>query len=119
MLWFLLIALVLDVVLSDDGCLHCLRTIYLDYLVPHCEANLALPDVTASSAQPAQDAVEHSLHLLVPEEVDDGVDEGVALSQHQAVLLVAQHLARVTPQAVKKQHHQARCPADHKTTCRV
>lgn len=37
----------------------------------------------------AQDLLEGPPHVLVPEAVDDGVDEGVALCQHQTVFLGA------------------------------
>lgn len=77
----------------------------------------AVAVAAASPEQAAQDLLEGPPHVVVPEGVDDGVDEGVALGQHQAVLLVAQHLALVAAQAVEQQHHQARSPADHKTTC--
>lgn len=65
----------------------------------------------------AQDFQEGGPHVFVSERVDDGVDEGIALGQHQAVLLVAQHLALVTAQAVEEQDHQTRRPAEHKTAC--
>lgn len=71
----------------------------------------------APPAQEAQDLLEGPPHVVVPEGVDDGVDEGVALGQHQAVLLVAQHLALFAAQAVEQQNHQAGCPTDHKKTC--
>lgn len=66
----------------------------------------------------AQDVLEGRPHVFVPEAVDDGIDEGVALGQHQAVLLVAQHLALVAAQTVQQQHHQAGRPAEHKAACR-
>lgn len=65
----------------------------------------------------AQDFLEGPPHVFVPEAVDDGVDEGVALGQHQAVLLVAQHLALVAAQTVQQQHHQAGRPAEHEAAC--
>ncbi len=74
--------------------------------------------VATPPAQAAQDILEGPPHVFVPEAVDDGIDEGVALGQHKAVLLVAQHLTRVTTQAVEQQHHQARRPAEHETACR-
>lgn len=77
----------------------------------------AVAVAAASPEQAAQDLLEGPPHVVVPEGVDDGVDERVALGQHQAVLLVAQHLALVAAQAVEQQHHQAGSPADHKTTC--
>lgn len=72
----------------------------------------------AALAQEAQDLPEGPPHVLVPEGVDDGVDQGVALGQHQAVLLVAQHFALLAAQAVQQQHHQAGSPADHKPAWR-
>lgn len=72
----------------------------------------------APPAQAAQDLLEGPPHVLVPEGVDDGVDEGVALGQHQAVLLVAQHLALVAAQAVEQQHDQAGRPAEHEQAWR-
>ena len=87
------------------------------YLVLQGEAGHRLATAAlVPPAQAAQDAPEGPAHVLVPEGVDDGVDEGVALGQHQAVLLVAEHLA-VAVQAVQQQHHQARRPADHKAAC--
>lgn len=74
--------------------------------------------VAVPPAQVAQDVPEGPPHLFVPEGVDDGIDKGVALGQHQAVLLVAQHLTLLTAQTVKQQHHQAGRPAEHKTACR-
>lgn len=65
----------------------------------------------------AQDLQEGGPHVFVPERVDDGVEEGVALGQNQAVLLVAQHLTQLAAQAVQQQDHQARRPAEHKTAC--
>lgn len=74
--------------------------------------------VATPSAQAAQDVPEGPPHVSVPEGVDDWIDEGVAFSQYQAVLLVAQHLAHVTAQTVEQQNHQAGRPAEHKTACR-
>lgn len=54
----------------------------------------------ASPAQEAKDLLEGPPHVSVPETVDDRVDEGVALSQHQAVLLVAKHLTLFAAQTV-------------------
>lgn len=73
--------------------------------------------VLALSSPPtqAQELHEGPPHVLVPEAVDDGIDEGVALSQDQEVLFVEQHLTHVAVKAVEKQHHQAGRPADHKT----
>lgn len=65
----------------------------------------------------AQDVQEGGPHVLVPQRVDDGVDEGVALGQNQAVLLVAQNLALVTAQAVQQQDHQAGRPAEDEAAC--
>lgn len=67
----------------------------------------------------AQDFQEGGPHVFVSERVDDGVDEGIALGQHQAVLLIAQHLTLVTAQAVQEQDHQTRRPAEHETACQV
>lgn len=44
--------------------------------------------VAAALARVAQDLLEGPPHVIVPEGVDDRVEEGVALSQHQEVLLV-------------------------------
>ena len=88
------------------------------YLLLHAgEAGRRLPAAVPPTRE-AQDALEGPPHVLVPEGVDDGVDEGVALGQHQAVLLVAEHLAAVAAQAVQQQHHQAGCPADHEAACK-
>lgn len=65
----------------------------------------------------AQDVQEGGPHVLVPQRVDDGVGEGVALSQDQAVLLVAEHLTRDAAQAVQQQDHQARRPAEDEAAC--
>lgn len=65
----------------------------------------------------AQDFQKGGPHVFVSERVDDGVDEGIALGQHQAVLLIAQHLTPVTAQAVQEQDHQTRRPAEHETAC--
>lgn len=73
--------------------------------------------VAATPAQAAQDLLEGAPHVFVPEGVDDGVDEGVALGQHQEVLLVEQHLALFTAQTVEQEHDEAGRPADHKTAC--
>lgn len=72
----------------------------------------------AASEDAAQDLLEGPPHVLVSETVDDGVDEGVALGQHQAVLLVAQHLALFAAEAVQQQNDQTRRPADHETACK-
>lgn len=61
--------------------------------------------VAITSAQAAQDVPEGPPHVSVPEGVDDWIDEGVAFGQYQAVLLVAQHLARVTAQTVEQKNH--------------
>lgn len=53
------------------------------------KVNGAVAVASASPAQAAQDLLEGPPHVVVPEGVNDGVDEGVALGQHQAVLLVA------------------------------
>lgn len=79
---------------------------------------VALVLAAAPPEQAAQDLLEGPPHVFVPERVDDGVDERVALGQHQAVLLVAQHLAPLAAQAVEQQHDQARRPADHEAACR-
>lgn len=71
--------------------------------------------VATSPAKEAQDLLEGPPHVFVPKRVDDGVDEGVALGQHQAVLLIAQHFTLVTAQTIEQQHDQAGRPADHKT----
>lgn len=76
-----------------------------------CALFLALPGAAA------QDLQEGGPHVFVPERVDDGVEEGVALGQDQAVLLVAQHLTGVAAQAVQQQDHQARRPAEHEAAC--
>lgn len=73
--------------------------------------------VSVQFAQTAQDILEGPPHISVPEAVDDGIDKGVAFSQYQEVLLVAQHLALITTQTVEQQHHKARRPAEHKTAC--
>lgn len=65
----------------------------------------------------AEDVQEGGPHVLVPQRVDDGVDQGVALGQHQAVLLVAQNLALVAAQTVQQQDHQARRPAEDEAAC--
>lgn len=66
----------------------------------------------------AQDVFEGVAHVLVPVGVDDGVHEGVALGQHQEVLLVGQDFAGFT-QTVQEQQHQPRRPAHHETSCRT
>lgn len=71
-----------------------------------------------SPAQAAQDLLEGPPHVIVPEGVNDGVEEGVALCQHQEVLLVEQHLTLNTAQAVEQKHNQAGRPAEHKEACR-
>lgn len=76
------------------------------------------PVAAPPTAQAAKDFLEGIPHVLVPEGVDDGVDEGVALGQHQAVLLVAQHLALFAAQTVEQQHDQAGRPAHHEAACR-
>lgn len=73
--------------------------------------------VTVASPDAAHDSLEGFPHVFIPERVDDGVDKGVALRQHQAVLLIAQHSAPVTAQTVQQQHDQAGRPADHKAAC--
>lgn len=74
--------------------------------------------VPAAPARVAQDLLEGPPHVIVPEGVDDRVEEGVALGQHQEVLLVEQHVT-FTAQTVEQQQDQAGRPADHKTACRV
>lgn len=69
--------------------------------------------VGSASAQAAQQILEGPPHVLVPERVDDGVDEGVALGQHQAVLLVSQHVALCAAQTVQEQKHQPGGPTQH------
>lgn len=76
---------------------------------------VALPVASSPAQTTQQDLLEGIPHLFVPEGVDDGIDEGVALGQHQEVLLVDQHPTLYTLQAVEQQHHQAGRPADHKT----
>lgn len=71
----------------------------------------------APPAHAAQDLLEGPPHVVVPEGIDDGIEEGVALGQHQEVLLEDQHHTLLTAQTVEQQHHQARRPADHKTAC--
>lgn len=73
--------------------------------------------VAVPLAQAEQDIPEGLPHFFVPEGVDDGIDEGVALSQHQGVLLIAQHLTLLAAQTVEQQNHQAGRPAEHKTAC--
>lgn len=68
-------------------------------------------------AQEAQNLLEGPPHVAVSEAVDDGVDERVALGQHQEVFLVDQHVAFGTVQTVEQQQHEAGCPADHKQAC--
>lgn len=85
------------------------------YLVLHgVEVHPRAADVLLEpGVEEAEDLLEGPPHVAVSEGVDDGVDQGVALGQHQAVLLVAQHLALVAAQAVQQQHHQAGRPAQH------
>lgn len=73
--------------------------------------------IAALWAQAAQDLLEGLPHVIVPEGVDDGIDEGVTLGQYQAVFLEAQHLAHFAGQTIKQQHYQARCPAENKEAC--
>lgn len=74
--------------------------------------------VTAPPARVAQDLLEGPPHVIVPEGVDDRVEEGVALGQHEEVLLVEQHHALFTAHTIEQQQDQARRPADHKAACR-
>lgn len=74
--------------------------------------------LAAPLAWVAQDLLEGPPHVIVPERVDDRVEEGVALGQHQEVLLVEQHHTLFTAHTVEQQQDQARRPADHKTACR-
>lgn len=75
--------------------------------------------VAAALARVAQDLLEGPPHVIVPEGVDDRVEEGVALGQHQEILLVGQHHTFFTAHTVEQQQDQARRPADHKTACSV
>lgn len=85
------------------------------YLVLHgVEVHPRAADVFLEpGVEEAEDLLEGPPHVAVSEGVDDGVDQGVALGQHQAVLLVAQHLALLAAQAVQQQHHQGGRPAEH------
>jgi len=69
--------------------------------------------VPAPPAGEAQQGPEGAAHVAVPEGVDDGVHQRVALRQHQEVLLILQHVAALAAQAVQQQDHQAGGPAQH------
>lgn len=75
------------------------------------------PPVAFPLAQTAQNRLEGLPHVAVSEAVDDGIDEGVALRQHQEVFLIVQHLTGYTVQTVEQQQNEAGCPADHKQAC--
>ena len=52
--------------------------------------------VRAPPTQAAQDTLKGPSHLLVPEGVDNRVNQGVTLSQDQTVLLIGQGMAVFT-----------------------
>lgn len=69
-------------------------------------------------AQEAQNLLEGLPHVAVSEAVDDGVDQRVALGQHQEVFLIVQHVTFGAVQTVEQQQNEAGRPADHKPACR-
>lgn len=68
--------------------------------------------------QAAQDPLERPPHLVVPQGIDDGIDQRVALRYHQTELLVGVGVAGFPQQPVQQESHEARRPADHEGACK-
>lgn len=69
-------------------------------------------------ADGAEDPPEGAPHLVVPIGINDGVDQGVDLSQQEDVFLHGQNVAALTTQPVQQQHHLPGGPTDQEGTCR-
>lgn len=84
-------------------------------LVERVEVNVGvLASLSTPETHTAQDALKRAPHVLITVRVDDGVYQGIDLSQDQEELLHSEHLA-VTVHTVKQQQHQTRSPTHHKT----